>query len=137
MPIKSLRNSFLLNYLFFGGLSTLFNIFIYKILLIWLSYQIANIITIIMVKIFVFVTNKKYVFKSLTCRKELLSEILRFFIARVGIGLMDFFGVIFLVEVLGFDVFYSKITLVVGVVLANFLLSWSFVFKTRTSNRSE
>ena len=125
-----MRNRFLLNYLVFGVLSALFSIFIFKALLILMPYQIANILALLGGKIFSFFTNKKYVFHSLAGGKQLLLEIWRYIVARGGTGLIDFFGLIFFVEVLGFDEFYSKIFLVACVVLLNFLLSWSFVFKT-------
>jgi len=86
MPVKSQRNSFFLAYLIFGGLSMLFNIFVFKIMFLWVSYQVANIIAIIMTKVFVFVTNKKYVFNSPANRRELLPEILRFIIAQAEPG---------------------------------------------------
>lgn len=76
-----------------GLATTLVNIAVYQFLLLYLDYKISNLIAIVASKLFAYVTNKLFVFGS-KCRsvKELLTEMLRFVLARGATGLFDYFG---------------------------------------------
>jgi putative flippase GtrA len=125
-----LKNNKFASYLFFGFLSAIFNILLFKALLLFTDYKIANIIAIINTKVFVYITNKLFVFKSSTPSFTALAlEMGRYTVARGGTALIDFFGVILLVSLFKFDPFYSKIILVVIVIIANYIFSKKFVFK--------
>ncbi|MDR1160586.1 MAG: GtrA family protein [Syntrophomonadaceae bacterium] len=124
------KNKFFVNYLLFGLLSSVFNILVFKALLFFTDYKIANIVAIISTKVFVYITNKLFVFKSSTPSFAALAlEMGRYTIARGGTALIDFFGVILLVSLFKLDPFYSKIILVVIVIIANYIFSKKFVFK--------
>lgn len=96
----------------------------------------ANIITLVLLKIFVFATNRLFVFMSCdTGGLEILKEFIRFLLARVFTNFIDFFGLVLLVEVFRQDMTLSKAGLAVMVVLLNFILSKRFVFKEKTCSR--
>lgn len=130
-PLAGVDVQELCAYIFFGVLSLLFNIWVFKFLLFCgIDYRLANLITLILLKIFVFITNKLYVFK--TSARDILSifrEFVRFLAARILTNLIDFFGLILLVEICKRAPFYSKIFLAIVVIILNFFFSKLFVFR--------
>lgn len=121
-------------YSLFGLLTSVENVALFKLLLIlnW-NYQTANFITLIIVKLTAYVCNKNFVFRSRTGSLwGLLQEFGRFVIARGLTMLLDYFGLIFFVEVLGFHVFYSKCFLTMLVIVINYFLGKKHVFKNAT-----
>ncbi len=62
------KNEEVINYLVFGGLTTLVNVVVFFVFnsLLGVQYLIANAISIVLSILFAFFTNKKYVFKSET-----------------------------------------------------------------------
>lgn len=121
----------LISYIFWGILSLGFNFGCFYLLLkTGLDYRLANIITLILLKFFVFFTNKYFVFKNDTSTlKAVFLEFLKFLFARFGTNLLDFFGLILLVEFFGVKELYGKISLAIIVIIANFILSKWWVFK--------
>lgn len=120
-------------YIFWGAASSILNIALYSLLVYaGINYQLANFATLITVKLFCYITNKLFVFHT-KCEniRELLAEILKFFAARMMTFLMDYFGLILLVEKIGADKFVSKIFLTILVIIVNYCLSKVFVFRTR------
>ncbi len=118
-----------LRYVFFGALTTLVNIGIYRLLLPLLDYQISNLIAILSAKLFAYVTNKIFVFRSkCASTKELLGEISRFIAARGFTGLVDYFGLIAAVELFHYDPVYSKYVLQVIVIILNYVLGKKAVY---------
>ena len=119
----------LLRYGFFGACTTVVNIAVYQLLLLFLDYRISNLIAILSAKLFAYVTNKRFVFRS-RCGslRELLGEMLRFILARGATGLLDYFGLIAAVEVLHLDRVWSKYGLQVLVILLNYVLGKKAVF---------
>ena len=133
---KTTRNPYIfetLSYLFWGGVSFGVNIGCFKLLmLIRLDYRLANFITLIVLKVFVFTTNKMFVFKTNSRNiKELILEFFRFLSSRIVTNCIDFFGLVLLAEVFAFDVFYSKIALNAIVIILNYFFSKLFVFVSR------
>lgn len=121
----------LINYIFWGIISTALNIgFFQLLLLLKADYRIANIITLIFIKIFCYVTNKLFVFRS-KCDGfvELLKEMGSFFCARLITFLIDYFGVVILVEFIKLDAFWSKVIMAGVVIFANYIFSEKMVFK--------
>lgn len=120
----------MLAYLFWGAASVLFNVGVFALLVAaGIEYKIANLLTLALLKIFVFVTNKIFVFK--TAAKGIMAtikEFFRFLAARFVTNLIDFFGLIFLVEVVRLEANISKIMLGTLVVALNFIFSKWFVF---------
>ncbi len=116
----------------FGVLTSLLNIALFKILLILsVEYKIANFFTLIVVKLVAYICNKNFVFQSKTGDWiELAKEFGRFIIARGTTMLIDYFGLIALVEICGFDKIISKIFLTVLVIVINYFVGKKHVFKS-------
>lgn len=119
------------SYLFFGVLTTLINIFVYRVLLnLQVDYRISNLAALVVCKIAVYITNKLFVFQShCSNKKELLKEMLNFILARSGTGLVDYFGLIFLVQSVGIGQIYAKYLMQVIVIILNYFFSQKLVFR--------
>lgn len=125
-------------YIIFGVVTTLANIVIYWSLLHFnMEYKLANFIAIIISIVIAYVLNKKYVFCS-KCEtiKALLKEIYLFMSARGITFLIDYFGLIFMIEVLEAPNLLSKIFITVLVIVLNYILSKLLVFN-RVSKKSD
>lgn len=116
-------------YLFWGVMTVLLNYFSYLLLKQFLAYQIANLGSIIITKVFAYCTNKKFVFQTKTNFKEQLSEIFRYILGRGLTGIVDFLGLIILVNVLSMDDRIGKIIMIVITTALNYILGKIFVFK--------
>ena len=121
-----------INYLFFGGCTTLVSIVVFYFFnkTLGLNEHFANVISWIFAVLFAYVTNRKYVFESHTTNiKELIKEILSFFSARLlTLGLEEI--VLFVgANLLSFDPMIVKVVGQVIVVISNYFLSKLFVFK--------
>lgn len=125
------ENEFI-RYIIWGVLSTVLNIGLFEILENTMDYRMANIITLVVVKLFCYVTNKLFVFKT-HCEnlKELLKEICTFLIARTFTFFVDFFGLIVMVEVFMLDSFIGKCVMSVIVIVMNYILSKKCVFRCK------
>lgn len=132
--VNKARNSGVAAYIFWGILSAVFNLLFFKLMLLCgLEYWLSNLITLVALKFFVFITNKIFVFKTKSAYLvDLFKEMIRFLGSRIFTSLIDYLGLILLVEVFHLDIFYSKTALVVVVVSLNFFLSKLFVFRTNT-----
>jgi len=128
--LKKLIASEAILYLFFGACVTLLNLAIYRgLLVINMQYWLANFIAMIITKLVAYLTNKVFVFKSKSANlKVLLMEFFRFVLARGFTGLIDFFGLIFMVETLGINEIISKYVVMVIVIILNFILGKKLVF---------
>ncbi len=118
-----------------GGITTVSNIALYWLLLrIGIDYKISNIISIIFAIIFAYLLNKFLVFKSKTDNASKLSkEVLKFALSRGFTMLLDYFGLVFMVEVLALNNFYSKIFITMVVIILNYILGKNIVFKSKTT----
>lgn len=126
----------LCSYIFWGVLSTILNIGLAQ-LAVWsgIDYKISNAVTLVVVKVFCYFTNKIFVFKTpFGSFSEFITEIARFVFARWLTFLVDYFGVILLVEVLKQSFFLSKCLLSAVVIVLNFILSKKMVFHKRGKN---
>lgn len=132
--IKSLYLKFkeVIDYLFFGVLTTVVNIGVFYVFdtLLDTPYLFANAISIIAAILFAFVTNKKYVFKSTsTSNKEAFREFYLFVGFRLVSGLFDMLSMFILVDFLTIDTNISKIITQFIVVVVNYAFSKLFIFK--------
>lgn len=118
-------------YLFWGIITVLLNYFSYLFLKQFLTYQIANLFSIIITKIFAYCTNKKFVFQTKTNFKEQIYEIFRYIMGRGFTGVVDFVGLILLVNVLSMDDRIGKMIMIVVTTALNYLLGKIFVFKKK------
>lgn len=122
-----------ISYGFFGFLTTIFNIGLFWFLTkIDIKYYIANIITLVIVKTLCYFVNKIFVFKS-KCKnnKELLSEITKYIFSRIFTMGIDYFGLIFLVEVCSVNELLGKLIVLVIVVIINYFMCKKYVYKNK------
>jgi len=116
-------------YLFFGGLTTFINIFVYFICynIFNLSNVSSNIVAWIIAVIFAFITNKIYVFESKS--KSILYELSAFLACRLGTGVLDL-GIMYLtVDILKWNALLMKIISNIIVIVLNFVFSKLVIFK--------
>lgn len=124
-------------YVIWGVLSAILNVGLFQILILGsVDYRIANLITIIVVKIFCYVTNKFFVFRTpYEGLKVLLKEMMAFIFARGVTSVLDYVGVLVLVELFKCQEMFSKCVLAVVVVVVNYIFSKFFVFKKKGHNK--
>lgn len=143
---KSIRDLYykhedLILYLIFGGLTTVVSFLSQGLVALIMGTDTALAVNVatgfswICAVTFAFVTNKKYVFKSVTdTKKAFWTEVGTFYSARIvslvlEIAIMNIFNVI-----LGFNYWVVKIFAQVFIVIANYAFSKLVVFKDRKSN---
>lgn len=126
-------------YIIWGILSSLLNVGLFQILILaCVDYRIANLITIIAVKIFCYVTNKLFVFRTpYNGVKALLKEMVAFIFARGITSVLDFVGVLLLVEFAQCQEVISKCITAVIVIIINYIFSKFFVFKNQSGKNRE
>ena len=121
------------NYLVFGGLTTIVNFVAYCIFarVIGLDEVLSSGIAWVCGVTFAYVTNKLFVFDSKTeTKKDLLKECVSFFLARVVSGITCDVGTFALmVKVFHINDILSKIVTQVMVVIVNYLFSKFIIFK--------
>lgn len=114
---------------FWGVVTTLANYFSFFLLQKVMAYQIANLISIIFTKVFVYYTNKRFVFRTKTNWKGQIGEVCRYVIGRGFTGVVDFFGLIVLVDVFGIDGRIGKMIMIAVIMPLNYILGRVFVFQ--------
>ena len=118
-------------YTVFGILTSVLNVLLFQILLFLnFEYKVSNLISLVVVKITAYICNKNFVFTS-KCPNlvSLYKEILRFIIARGSTMLIDFFGLIIMVDFINFSKLPSKIFITILVVVLNYIIGKKHVFK--------
>lgn len=130
----------LITYIIFGGLTTLVNWATYTVLVHFTpaGITISNAVAWVVGVIFAFVTNKLWVFESKSLAIGVLAkEFISFVAARAVTGVLEIFGVPFLVKI-GLDqtIFsiegaWSKLIVSVAVVILNYVFSKLIVFKKK------
>ena len=130
---KKLLKPETIHYAVFGALTTILGVAVYRILLNWgMDYQNANLISLIIGKLAAYICNKLFVFKvHQNSFVELLKEFGRFVVARGATFFVDYFGVIFAVEVLHGDKVISKYFFAVLVLILNYIFGKLVVFKKK------
>ncbi len=138
----------LITYVFFGGLTTVVNLIVFKLSGMAIGdkhYLISNTIAWIAAVIFAFITNKLWVFESKSLSgKVLLKEIPSFFAARILSFIIEEAGLFIFVDLLGFSEYslkvmsieisgemVSKLILAVVVVIFNYFCSKLIIFKKK------
>lgn len=122
----------IINYLIFGGLTTLVSIGTYAIFtkIFNIDYLISNVLSWIIAVLFAFITNKLFVFESKSKDKKLVSkEITNFFFFRIvslGIEMVIMYT---FVDLLSINDLITKVIAQVIVILSNYIFSKVFVFK--------
>ena len=131
----------IINYLIVGGLTTVVSLGVYYGLVLTIlnpenpvQLQIANIISWIAAVTFAYFANRWFVFESKVKGKEQATEVVKFYLARVGTLLMDM-GIMFVgVTLLKGNDKIVKLIVQVVVTVANYIFSKLLVF--RKSNDS-
>ncbi|MCI9122578.1 MAG: GtrA family protein [Eubacterium sp.] len=133
--VRQLLNKEVVCYAVSGGMVTLANAACYFLLLeAGAVYTAANIISLLFAKAAGYFLNKLWVFHS-KCGNWMQTgtELLRYIAARGFTGLLDFFGVVFLVEYAGIGARASKILLMGVVVILNYVLEKKMVFISKSA----
>lgn len=118
-------------YLFWGVITFLLNYFSYLLLKQFFAYQIANLFSMIITKTAAYCANKKFVFRTKTGFREQIHEIARYILGRGFTGVVDFFGLIFLVNVLAVDDRIGKLIMIAITTMLNYILGKLFVFRQK------
>ena len=134
--IKKLFTSEFVKYVFSGGAITATNFAVFYLLfsLLGVHYTVANIAALILSKTVGYLLNKLWVFQSKTAGFwGFIKEFAAFFATRGFTGLVDYFGLILLVEVFGLNKLMCKGFVMAAVIVLNYILGKFFVFKTKTA----
>lgn len=135
MNIKNLKEKLVnretILYAFFGFLTFVVGVVIFQgLVYAGVDYKISNIFSLVLGKFFAYVMNKLVVFR---CKNENLiefcKEFIRFVVTRGLTALVDYFGVIFAVEILRWDEVVSKYFFMVLVIILNYFFGKKMVFK--------
>lgn len=129
----------IINYGIIGVVTMIVNIATYQILILFsIDYKISNLIAIILTKIVAYILNKEYVFHT-KCENisELIKEMIRYSFARGLTGVIDYLGVIVLVEFFRFDKVYVKYFIQFIVVALNYVLGKKMVFVSGRKSKKE
>ncbi len=131
--IEKIFSSEILRYGIAGGCVTLSNaLFYFLFLQAGIVYTVANVISLVLSKTVGYLMNKFWVYRSKCASlKDAFFELVRFIGARGFTGLVDFFGVVLLVEICGFGERISKIILMLLVIILNYILGKKAVFVKR------
>jgi putative flippase GtrA len=119
-----------------AGLGTIaFNYLLFLLLFsLGIDYKAANLVSIVGTKVFAYFINKIYVFRTEFQKiHNVLLEIMRFVMARISTGLIDYLGLIVLVELLHAAIPVSKVFLIIATTALNYILSKKTVFVHETS----
>lgn len=137
--IRKLLDNEVIRYAITGGLVTLTNAAGYFLLReLGIIYTAANIVSLILSKVVGFLLNKFWVYRSKNDTfLQAFLELLRFILARGFTGLVDFFGLIFMVELLGWNDRISKIAVMLAVIVLNYVLGKKAVFVNRKGTNPE
>ena len=118
----------IVRYGLWGVLTIVFSYVSYILLKLLIPYNWANLISIIATKVFAYITNKKYVFRSDSTGKKQFFEMLKYIIGRGFTGVVDYCGLIFFTEVLLVNDYIGKILVTIIVTILNYLIGKLFVF---------
>ena len=115
-------------YLFFGVCSMFLNFGCFRLCVMVMHYQAANLISWIITVLFVFLTNKFWVFKS-EAKDTWKHELLRFTGARIATLIMEVLLMALFIEMLLWNEMFAKIIVQIDVVIMNYILSKYLVFR--------
>ena len=119
-------------YLFFGVCTTIVNVIVYWIAAYFISagVMISTLSAWVGAVLFAYVTNRKWVFHSeAQTPKEILSEMVSFFICRLATGFVDWMCMLIFVEKLNINDMFIKVTANILVIILNYIASRMVVFR--------
>lgn len=124
----------MVNYIFFGGLTTVVNFVTYFVALKLLNIPNvpSNLIAWLVSVLFAFVVNKLYVFKSMSWEIRLIIfELFSFVSVRILTGALDTFIMYLGVDVMHYNVLLIKIIANIIVLLTNYFGSILIIFRRK------
>ena len=128
---KKFLNKEIILYSIFGIATAFIGLILYwSFIKIGFNYKISNIFSLVLGKLFAYCTNKIFVFKSFNKNfVDFIKEFIRFVISRGLTGLIDYFGLIFFIEILHGDKFISKYFITILVIILNYIFGKKVVFR--------
>lgn len=127
---KALSNE-IIRYSIFGVLIALINLGVYTGLLsLGMRYEVANIFVLLLSLVAGFGLNKYFVFRS-TVRGRFHRKFCGIMVVRGFSGLIDYFGLILLVEQFHIQKVLSKAIIVILVIVLNYILGKFLVFRRK------
>lgn len=124
----------LFRYVVFGILTTGINLIVFRLCNdgIGLYYVWANVCAWLASVIFAFVTNKIIVFRSVRWEKSIwIKEAVEFIGIRLLSGFLDMALMYIAISILHFNEWCSKIVVNIMVIIINYMMSKSYVFRMR------
>ena len=125
----------IIDYGIWGVATVVFNMVSYLFFKLYMSYQYANLVSIILTKTFAYFVNKKFVFHTKKGFLETIQEMFRFIFARAFTGLIDYLGLLLLVNVFRIQDNIGKVIMIIITTLMNYLLGKYKVFNQRKIRR--
>lgn len=119
-------------YIVFGILTTIVNIVVYCILVHVLGFKVlcGTVFAWVISVLFAYLTNRKWVFESVTSTKyEIIKELISFFTCRLMTGVLDWICMFVFVDLLNCRDLMIKIIANFIVVICNYLASKFIIFK--------
>ena len=131
--IQKVLSKEIIRYGISGVLISLVNLGVYTgLVYLGLRYEISNIIALVLSRVAGFALNKYFVFRS-TREGRFWREFWGFMAARGLSGLVDYFGVILLVDQFHVNEVLSKGFVMVFVIVLNYFLGKFLVFRRKES----
>lgn len=126
---KTLQELF--RYGFWGVVNIFISFFSYWLfLLVRLDYRVANLISMLLAKSFAYLANKFFVFHSKRQSiRELMQEIFLFIATRGVSAILEFVGLIFLVDICQTDRLLGKGFMLVIVSIVNYIFGKTIVYR--------
>ena len=123
----------LIRYGFWGVVTTLISFFSYWALLaVGMDYRIAQIISMLLTKTAAYLVNKFFVFRSKRrTKQELMKEMLLFIATRGTSGIVEYFGLVFLVDFCHVNKLVGKGCMLVFITMLNYVFGKAIVYKER------
>ncbi len=136
-----LRYKEIINYIIFGGLTTVVNFIVYfaSTKLLTIDEVISNIIAWFISVLFAYVTNRIFVFESKKGGfKNIVIEMVSFFLARVFSGICCDIGTFaVMIKVFNINDTIAKIVTQIMVIVMNYLLSKLVIFRKNSEEVKE
>lgn len=136
MQITALLRKYrhVLLYGIFGVLTTVVNIVVYWVMahLLHLTTTPSTLIAWVVAVLFAYLTNRKWVFDSQAQgNKQILAELISFFLCRIATGVVDWLCMFVLVDLLHLNDVLIKAAANVLVIILNFIASKWLIFKKK------
>ena len=136
MDFKSLYEKYkdLIPYAFFGVCTTAVNVVSYWIFarLLGCPVMFSTIVAWILAVLFAYVTNRKWVFHSeAEGSKEILKEMVSFFLCRLATGVLDWLCMFVFVDLLHWNDVLIKFLANVLVIILNYVASKLVIFRRK------